>query len=199
MEEIQPMKQNVLIISEPDAHDELLIKELSEEGYPVRGLEIRKGLLSDISRMQPEILVFLIASPTKSLLETIKIINFSEPRPIIILAREQGSVHTDEVIKAGVSSYIIDGYKAGRMKSIFEVALARFSEYQNLYTELHSVKEKLEDRKLIDKAKGLLMQLRGIDEDNAYGMMRRMAMENNRRLVDVAKSIISISQPLDQK
>lgn len=194
------MKQKVVVIFEDEvAADESLITELMDEGCDVNCLYIKKGLLSEISATRPDVLVFLIKQPTKSLLETIKIINFSEPKPMIVLAQEQGLIASDEVIKSGVSSYIVDGYKPGRMKCIFEVALARFDEYQSLYKELHSVKEKLEDRKLIDKAKGLLMQLRGVDEDSAYGMMRRMAMENNRRLVDIAKNIISVTQVADQK
>ena len=188
------MNRKVVVVAEVEEYGRVLIDELIGEPSQTSVFQYRKGALADISRSSPDVIIFQVSTPDKALLEMIKIITYSNPKPIIVLADERGGVNTEEVIKAGVSSYIVDGYKQGRMSSIIDVALARFSEHQLLFAELATVKEKLEDRKQIDKAKGVLMRLRAMNEDEAYRTMRNMAMENNKRLVDIAKSILSVGQ-----
>lgn len=190
------MKPSAIVVYEIDEAKNALVDELVGENYEVTPLSLGKGILSKISQIAPCILIFQIKAPNKNVLELIKLINFSAPQPIIVFAKEHSTIHTDEFIKVGVSSYIVDGYKAGRLKSIIDIALARFSEYQAINNELNVMREKLEDRKLIDKAKGMLMQLRNISEDDAYKSMRKMAMENNKRLVDIAKNILSVSHSM---
>ena len=190
------MKPSAIVVYEIDEAKNALVDELMAENYEVAPLSLGKGVLSKISRIAPYILIFQIKAPNKNVLELIKLINFSAPQPIIVFAEEHSTIHTDEFIKVGVSSYIVDGYKPGRLKSIIDIALARFSEYQAINNEINIMREKLEDRKLIDKAKGMLMHLRNVSEDEAYKSMRKMAMENNKKLVDIAKNILSVSHDI---
>lgn len=188
------MKLKIGLINEESLGEGILAEELMMDGHFVNSYENQPGLLVELSKFDPGLLIFNLSKPSKEILEIIKIINFAQPKPIIVLAKKSGSINANEVIKSGVSSYIVDGVKPGRMKAIIDVAMARFLEHQEMCNELNQFKEKLDDRKWVDKAKGILMELKGMSEDDAYKAMRTMAMENNRRLVDIAKNIISVSQ-----
>ena len=102
-------------------------------------------------------------------------------------------------IGAGVSVYVVDGLQPQLVKSIIEVAIARFREYQALRNELEKTRNQLADRKLIERAKGLLMQHRNCNEEDAYQTMRKMAMDKSQRLIDVARCIIDILDMVNQK
>jgi len=101
-----------------------------------------------------------------------------------------------EAVRAGVSAYVVDGLDAARVKSIVEVAVARFGEYQRLRTELAEATLKLSERKVVERAKGLLMRARGMDEDEAFQAMRRMAMDRGKRLVEIARQVIDMAKLL---
>jgi len=95
-------------------------------------------------------------------------------------------------MRAGVSAYVVDGLQAGRIKSIMDVAVARFREFQALKTELEKTRNQLADRKILDEAKSLLMKQKNMTEEEAYHAIRKMAMDRSQRMVDVAKNIISV-------
>jgi response regulator NasT len=96
-------------------------------------------------------------------------------------------------VRAGVSAYVVDGLDAARVKSIVEVAVARFGEYQRLREELVDANQKLEERKLVERAKGILMKARGMDEDEAFQALRRMAMDRGKRLGEIAQQLIDMA------
>lgn len=185
---------NIMVISDTVGNSARLITELNELGYNITNHIIKNGLLAEVNRLEPRLLIFHMHAPSSQLLETINIICFVKPLPVIVFVDTPGLLSANEVIKSGVTSYIVDGLAPGRLCSIIDIAMARFAEYQSISQELLKTKEKLEDRKWIDKAKGILMQVKRMSEDDAYAVMRQMAMENNKRMVDIAKNIISVHQ-----
>jgi response regulator NasT len=99
-------------------------------------------------------------------------------------------------VKAGISAYIVAGFSPERLETILDIAVARFEETRGLRNELNRTREALSDRKVIDKAKGILIAEKGMTEDEAYQTLRRMAMSQNSRMADMAKNLISITEVL---
>ena len=114
------------------------------------------------------------------------------PKPVILFTKDDNSEAIDKSVKVGVNAYIIDGFNTERIKPIIEVAISRFKSYQQIADELHKTRQQLEDRKLIDKAKGVLMKSKKIDEQQAYKLIRKMAMDKSRSMGDISRSIIDV-------
>ena len=155
-----------------------------------------EDLASVVRELQPDVIIIDVDSPSRDTLESLRAINRDLPRPIVMFVDHSDSRAIEAAMQAGVSAYVIDGLNAQRVKPIIDVAIARFKEYQTLRGELERTKSSLQDRKVIDRAKGILMDQRQISEDEAYRALRRLAMEQNRRLVDVAQQLITFAQML---
>jgi len=149
-------------------------------------------LLRAVEELRPDVIVIDTESPTRDVLEHVVIVSQSSPRPIVMFASDSGSEAIRDAVRAGVSAYVVDGLDSGRVNSIVEVACARFEEFQRLKVELADANLKLSERKLVERAKGILMRARGLDEDGAYRALRRMAMDRNRRIGEVAQSVIDM-------
>ncbi len=126
------------------------------------------------------------------MLEHMTVLNQHLPKPVIMFAEQGDSNTIDRAIRAGVSAYVVDGLNPERVRSIVDVAVARFREFQALRNELQQTRTRLADRQVIDKAKALLIQHRQMDEDEAYHAMRKLAMDRSQKLVDVANDIVSV-------
>ena len=153
-------------------------------------------LLRAVERLRPDVIVIDTESPTRDVLEHLVIVSQSSPRPIVMFASDSGGEAIREAVRAGVSAYVVDGLDAGRVNSIVEVACARFDELQRIKVELADANLKLSERKLVERAKGLLMQSRGISEDQAYHALRKLAMSKKLRLGDVAQQVIDTAELL---
>lgn len=153
-------------------------------------------LMSKLAEVPADIILVTVDTLPETTLNLFKTIGVAQPHPIVIFAEHDDSNAISEVVKAGVSAYVVDGLKAHRIKPVIEVALARFKEMQALREELQKTKTTLADRKLIDRAKGLLMDQRSFSEDQAYRALRKMAMDGNIRVADVAKNVISVAELL---
>jgi response regulator NasT len=145
---------------------------------------------------QPDIVIVDIDSPDRDCLENMAVLSRSNPKPVIMFSDEDNEDTIASAIKAGVSAYVADGMNPDRVRPIVQVAVARFREFQALKNELQKTRDQLADRKLIDKAKGLLMKHRNFNEDEAYHAMRKLAMERNQRLVDTARNVIEVFEML---
>lgn len=175
----------------------VLEQALTRAGCTVSGVAAPGDDLAAVVReRQPDVIIIDVDSPSRDTLESLRAINRDLPRPIVMFVDHSDSQAIEEAMKAGVSAYVIDGLNAERVKPIIDVAIARFKEYQTLRNELERTKSSLQDRKIIDRAKGILMEQRKISEDEAYRALRRLAMEQNRRLVDVAQQLITFAQVL---
>lgn len=183
----------VLIIDEIQA-DKQLEETLRKHGYEVARLPLQSLDITDIVlSLLPDIIVLNLYSPTQTILNAILDINRSHSVPIIMFAEDQDTETINRVIKAGISAYIVDGYEAKRIKAIIEIAMARFKEHQSLKNELEKTKIKLEERKLIDRAKGVLIKSQGFTEDEAYHALRKLAMDRNMSIGEMAKNVISMA------
>jgi two-component system, response regulator / RNA-binding antiterminator len=176
---------------------ETLRDGLARAGHEVvASLSSPLELLRAVERLRPDVIVIDTESPTRDVLEHLVIVSQSSPRPIVMFASDSGGDAIREAVRAGVSAYVVDGLDAGRVNSIVEVACARFDELQRLKVELADANLKLSERKLIERAKGLLMQSRGISEDQAYHALRKLAMSKKQRLGDVAQQVIDTAELL---
>lgn len=176
---------------------ETLRDGLARAGHEVvASLSSPLELLRAVERLRPDVIVIDTESPTRDVLEHLVIVSQSSPRPIVMFASDSGGEAIREAVRAGVSAYVVDGLDAGRVNSIVEVACARFDELQRLKVELADANLKLSERKLVERAKGLLMQSRGLSEDQAYHALRKLAMSKKQRLGDVAQQVIDTAELL---
>lgn len=155
------------------------------------------GLLSAIERTRPDAIVLQASSPDLDLLDRIVDAMRSTPLPLVIFAADASQRAIEQAVRAGAASYVVDGLEAERIPAIIRVAMTRFEWQGTLRSELDSVRQKLAERKVVERAKGLLMKSRGLSEEQAYHALRRMAMDRNRRMGEVARSVIEMAELLN--
>jgi response regulator NasT len=153
-------------------------------------------LMARVAEHRPDVVLIDTESPSRDVLEQLAVVNASAPRPVVMFTDDAGDEAIRAAIRAGVSAYIVDGLSAGRLEPILRVAIERFTEEQRLRAELLETKGKLADRKLIERAKGILMRQRGMSEDDAFAALRRHAMERGLKLADAARQLIDIASLL---
>jgi response regulator NasT len=162
----------------------------------VARLSTHEDLLVRLDEVRPDVIIIDMESPDRDTLESLRSISRDQPRPIVMFAEQSDSGTIEEAVRAGVSAYVVDGMSGSRMRPIIDVAIARFREYQALRQELEETKTKLADRKDVDKAKGILMQRKGIGEDEAYAALRKMAMDRNIKIGEAARTLIAAAELL---
>ncbi len=188
---------NVLVIDESRSRAGEICAGLALAGYRVAAiLADADNLTSEVEKLQPDVILIDTESPSRDTLEHLAVMNKDMPRPVVIFTHEDGQDAIRDAVKAGVSAYIVDGLDPKRIKPIVEVARARFEETQALRRELDEISQKLSDRKLVDKAKGVLMVARGLDEDAAYHAIRKLAMERGQPMAKIARDIIDMAKVL---
>ena len=187
----------VLIVDESDERAALLREALTAAGHEVAAsLTSPLELLRAVEHQRPDVIVIDTESPTRDVLEHVVMVSRSSPRPIVMFSSDAGGEAIRDAVRAGVSAYVVDGLDTSRVSSIVEVACARFEEFQKLKTELAEANLKLSDRKLVERAKGLLMQSRGLSEDEAYHALRKLAMAKKQRLGETAQQLIDAAELL---
>jgi response regulator NasT len=187
----------VLIVDESATRTGILRDGLARAGHEVAAsLSSPLELLDAVERARPDVIIVDTDSPTRDVLEHLVVVSRDQPRPIVMFARDADAATIREVTRAGVSAYVVDGLDPARVKSIVDVACARFEEFQRLREALAAAEDRLAERKLVERAKGLLMQARGLTEDEAYRALRRMAMDRGRRLADVAQALVDAAELL---
>ncbi|WAK03839.1 ANTAR domain-containing response regulator [Methylobacter sp. YRD-M1] len=187
-------KPKILIIEEFD-NERLLEKSLRQHGYEAATLRLQAlNLLEVINSLQPDVAVLNLYSPGDKVLKMVLDINQNHSIPVVMFAEDQQTDTINKVIKAGVSAYIVDGLDPKRIKTIVEIAIARFKEQQALKEELKKTKTQLEDRKQIDRAKAILIKSQGYSEDEAYHALRKLAMDRKISLGEMAKNVITMAE-----
>jgi response regulator NasT len=159
-------------------------------------LSPEEDLLQQVTCHRPDVVIIDIDLPGRDTLESLRKIQASNPRPMVMFSQDDDGETIRRAIQAGVSAYVVDGIQANRVRPILEAAIARFDEYRKLQGELDRTRSELADRKKIERAKGIIMAQRGIDEPAAYRLMRRAAMDQNRRLAEIADTIITAAELL---
>lgn len=188
--------RNLLVI-EQFTNERLLEQHLREHGYEAATLPLATPDLAGlIATLRPDVVVLNLYSPDLAVLELMRVINQQLALPVVMFAEDQQTDTIDQVIKSGVSAYIVDGLEPRRLKVIIEIAIARFGEQQALKDELQKTKIQLEDRKLIDRAKALLIKSQGYSEQDAYQALRKLAMDRQLSLGEMARNVIAMAELL---
>jgi response regulator NasT len=149
-----------------------------------------------VASLQPDLVMIDTESPSRDVLEQIVIVSQDEPRPIVMVSDDGQPNAIRAAIKAGVSAYVVEGIDVAKLESVLAVAQARFEADQALKQQIRMAEGKLEERKTVERAKGMLMQLRSMNEPDAYNAMRKMAMDRNIRIVEVAEKLLSMNELL---
>jgi len=187
----------VMIVDNSEERSLYLRLMLEQVGYTVVAEVFEPRLIYDAVRDRaPDVIIIDTESPSRDTLEHIALLSETAPRPIVMFSSDRAIDTIREAVQAGVSAYIVDGLAVERVQPIIEVAIARFESYQAVKTELAQVKTKLSERKLVEKAKGVLMKARSIGEDEAYSALRKMAMERSLTLGEVSRQLLAVSDLL---
>ncbi len=170
----------------------ILESGLKASGFAdVTVLETTFGIVERIFKLDPDVILIDLESPSRDILEQMFEVSRIVRRPIAMFVDDSDGPTITAAIDAGVSAYIVDGLKKERVRPIVEMTIARFRAFEKLRAELEETKDALKERKVIEKAKGILMKMRGIDEAAAYAAMRKTAMQQSRRLAEVAESLVN--------
>lgn len=182
-----------IAVVETDPERATLIEEsLRAAGiYSVTLILNTSGLARQIRELSPDVVLIDMANPSRDMLEEFASASGPLERPVAMFVDREDEGMTKAAIEAGVSAYVVAGLRANRIKPILDAAIARFHMIHRMRAELAATKRALEERKVIERAKGVLMKARGIDEDAAYALLRKAAMDQGRRISDVAEALVS--------
>ncbi|WP_171121033.1 ANTAR domain-containing response regulator [Ruegeria sp. HKCCA5463] len=151
------------------------------------------GLARKIAMHSPDIVLIDIDNPSRDMLEELTVASGPLERPVAMFVSSAAGGLAKAAVEAGVSAYVVDGLQAERIKPVIDTAIARFQVLRQMRTELAETRRALEERKVIDRAKGLLMKAKGVSEDEAYALLRKTAMNQNRRVAEVSEALVTAS------
>jgi response regulator NasT len=184
----------VLLVTDTDKPIGQLRAALLAAGHEVLDEVAATGaLLRAVETQQPDVVIVDVDSPSRDSLEQLAMLHQHAPRPVVMFSADGDHQLIRAAVGAGVTAYVVDGLAPERLASIIQVALARFEQQLHIRRRLDDVQQQLLDRKLIDRAKGLLMEKRGMSESEAYAALRQQAMRQGAKLVDVARQIIAMA------
>ena len=149
------------------------------------------SLMRRILEVDPDVIFIDLENPNRDVLEQMFQVSRSVRRPIAMFVDQADTESIHRAVQSGVGAYVVDGLHRDRVKTILDTAVGHFNTFNKLREELERANQALEDRKLIERAKGILMKERGINESDAYGLLRTAAMNENRRVIDVARGVVS--------
>ena len=182
---------SILIIDENHVRAAIIQEGLREAGHAnVRWLNETANLLKRIVDIDPDVIIIDLESPNRDVLEQMFQVSRVVRRPIAMFVDQSDSISIRDAMLAGVSAYVVDGLKKERVKHILDMCVQRFEIFSRMEEELHEAKTALADRKVIERAKGILMTAKSLSEQDAYAMMRKAAMDQKRRLAEIARAIV---------
>ena len=185
-------------VVEPDRDRALMIVDgLRDAGtFQVDVIGDASGLERRLEDLRPDIVLIDLSNPNRDTMEQLALASAPTERPVAMFVDRTDSTTTRMAIDAGVSAYVVDGLRKERIKPIIEAAIARFQVFARMRKELETTKAALAERKIIDRAKGLLMKAKGLGEDEAYALLRKTAMDQGRKVADVAQSLVTAADLL---
>ena len=187
-----------IVIADPNPLRAAILREgLSEAGHAqVQVIESFLDLERRLREIDPDIVLIDLENPSRDVLEQMIRISGAHARPVAMFADSSDRAMIGAAIDAGVSAYVVDGLKKERVNAIVDLSISRFNAFARLREELQTARTQLADRKAIDQAKGLVMKAKKISEEQAYAMMRKVAMNEGKKLGDVARSILTAAELL---
>lgn len=187
----------VAIVDDNQVRAAILEDGLREAGVTdITVLAGMENLLKRLVAIDPDVVIIDLENPSRDVLEQMFQVSRIVSRPVAMFVDQSDAATTEAAIEAGVSAYVVDGLKKERIKAILDMAVSRFHVFSRLQNELAQVKSELVERKLIERAKGILMKHRGLSEDEAHAALRKAAMNENKRMHEIAQSVITAAQLL---
>ena len=187
----------IVIVDESPIRAAILNEGLRDAGFTdVEHISEMHNLLARIYAMDPDVILIDLENPSRDVLEQMFQVSRAVRRPIAMFVDQSDAASIQESVEAGVSAYIVDGLKKERIKPILDLCISRFNAFAKLQDELDRTKSALEDRKIVDRAKGLLMKMKGLTEEEAYVLIRSTAMREKKKIGEIAQSIVTAAELL---
>lgn len=188
---------HILVIDEHPERAAILQAGLLDAGYGrVTLIAEMTNLLARIYQLDPDVLLIDLENPSRDVLEQMFQVSRVVRRPVAMFVDQSDGATIEAAIEAGVSAYIVDGLKRERVRPILDTTISRFRTFSRMQAELDAAKSALEDRKIIDRAKGIIMQQKGVTEAEAYALLRKSAMNHNKKIAEIAESVVRASELL---
>ena len=187
----------IAIVDESPVRAAILEDGLREAGFrQVERIAETHNLLARIYALDPDVILIDLENPSRDVLEQMFQMSRAVKRPVAMFVDQSDSASIQAAVDAGVSAYIVDGLKKERVTNILDLCISRFNAFARLQAELDHAKVALEERKIIDRAKGVLMQAKKLSEDKAYALLRTTAMNENKKIVEIAQSVLTAAELL---
>jgi response regulator NasT len=187
----------IVIVDQSPVRAAILREGLQDAGFTsVEHISEMHNLLARIYVLDPDVILIDLENPSRDVLEQMFQVSRAVRRPIAMFVDQSDTASIQASVDAGVSAYIVDGLKKERIKPILDLCISRFNAFAKLQDELARAKSALEDRKVLDRAKGLLMKLKGLTEEEAYVLIRSTAMREKKKIGEIAQSIITAADLL---
>ncbi len=187
----------IVIVDESPIRAAILNEGLRDAGFTsVEHISEMHNLLARIYAMDPDVILIDLENPSRDVLEQMFQVSRAVRRPIAMFVDQSDAASIQESVEAGVSAYIVDGLKKERIKPILDLCISRFNAFAKLQDELDRTKSALEDRKVLDRAKGLLMKMKSLTEEEAYVLIRSTAMREKKKIGEIAQSIVTAAELL---
>lgn len=187
----------VMLIDENRDRREALAASLRLAGYAVIEQDaMTVALLDALTVTAPDLIIIETESPDRDMLEHLCTLSRNQPRPVVMFADDDSEASIRQAIRSGVTSYVVEGIAPEHVRPVLQVAMARFDAEQALRRDLDIARTQLAERKLIERAKGVVMRRKGCSEDEAYALLRRLAMDRRAKLADVAHQLVEMAELL---
>lgn len=187
----------IVIVDESPIRAAILREGLRDAGYgSVEHIDEMHSLLARIYAIDPDVILIDLENPSRDVLEQMFQVSRVVRRPVAMFVDQSDSHSIQEAVEAGVSAYVVNGLKRERIKPVLDLCISRFNAFAKLQDELERARSALEDRKILDRAKGLLMKAKGLTEEEAYVLIRSTAMREKKRIGEIAQSIVTASELL---
>ncbi|RSU72729.1 ANTAR domain-containing protein [Sphingomonas koreensis] len=187
----------IVIVDDSGLRATVLEDGLREAGYDdIHLVPPRGAFVARIERMAPDVVLIDLGNPSRDTLEEMLTVSRALAKPIAMFVDQSDDTMIEAAIDAGISAYVVDGLRKERVKPIINLAVRRFNAFARMQTELSEARTELADRKIIDRAKAILIATRGLSEPDAYAALRKAAMNQNKKIVDVASALITASDLL---
>ena len=188
---------DLLLVADRLDHVQPLLGIASNAGYRMlKTVGIDDGVGKHVGALRPDVLIIVSDEIDRSILREMSAITEKHPTPMLVFTQDSQLQSIDAAVKAGASAYVVDCTKPERLVALLGIAVARFEEQQRLKKELVQTKHALRERKSVERAKGIIMKSKSLSEDQAYKAMRKLAMDHNKRIGEIAEHIISASEVL---
>jgi len=182
----------ILVIDENAVRGAIIEEGLREAGHTrVTVAHEMHGIARVVETLAPDVIIIDIENPNRDMMEHLFQLTRTVSRPIAMFVDRSDTASIEAAVDAGVSAYVVDGLRKERVKPILDMAVSRFNAFSRLQRELADARTALEERKVIERAKGILMKMRGLSEDEAFAVMRQTAMNEKKKLAEIAQSVVT--------